>query len=117
MNKLSGFARRQVIAVTLTSFFTDVSSEMITYLLPLFLLNVLGASTEVIGLIEGIAEATASVLKSVSGWLSDKLRQRKRITLAGYALSAIAKPFLYLAASWQAVLAVRFVDRAGKGIR
>ena len=76
MNKLSAFAKRQVIAVTLTSFFTDVSSEMITYLLPLFLANVLGAQTDVIGLIEGIAEATSSLLKTVSGWLSDKLRQR-----------------------------------------
>jgi MFS family permease len=117
MHKLTGFARRQVLAVTLTSFFTDVSSEMITYLLPLFLANVLGAPTSVIGLIEGVAEATASLLKTVSGWLSDKLRQRKWITVAGYALSTLAKPFLFAASTWQAVLAVRFVDRAGKGIR
>src|SRR4051812_39385906 len=112
MHKLTGFARRQVLAVTLTSFFTDVSSEMITYLLPLFLANVLGAPTSVIGLIEGVAEATASLLKTVSGWLSDKLRQRKWITVAGYGLSAIAKPFLFAASTWQTVLAVRFVDRA-----
>jgi MFS family permease len=102
---------------TVTSFLTDVSSEMILNLVPLFLANVLGVSTAVIGLIDGIAETTASVLKGYSGWLSDKLGERKWLAVAGYSLSAIAKPFLYLAASWSGVLAVRFADRAGKGIR
>ncbi len=108
---------RNVWIVTLTSFLTDVSSEMIFNLLPLFLANVLGASTAIIGLIEGIAETTASLLKVISGWLSDKLRQRKWITVAGYTLSAISKPFLYLATSWLGVFFVRFADRTGKGIR
>ncbi len=116
-NKLTGFARRQVIVVTLTSFFTDVSSEMMFNLLPLFLTNVLHAPTSVVGLIEGIAETTASLLKTVSGWLSDKLKQRKWLTVAGYSLSTLAKPFLYVATTWGSVLAVRFADRTGKGIR
>jgi MFS family permease len=102
---------------TVTSFLTDVSSEMILNLVPLFLANVLGVSTAVIGLIDGIAETTASVLKGYSGWLSDKLGERKWLAVAGYGLSAVAKPFLYLATSWGGVLAVRFADRAGKGIR
>jgi len=117
MYKLTGFARRQVLVVTLTSFLTDVSSEMIFNLLPLFLANVLGASTGIIGLIEGVAETTASLLKVISGWLSDKLRQRKWITVAGYALSAISKPFFFIATSWLGVFFIRFADRTGKGIR
>jgi MFS family permease len=108
---------RNVWVTTATSFLTDVSSEMILNLVPLFLANVLGVSTAVIGLIDGIAEATASVLKGYSGWLSDRLGGRKWLAVAGYGLSAIAKPFLYLAGSWGSVLAVRFADRAGKGIR
>lgn len=108
---------RNVWIVTLTSFFTDVSSEMIFNLLPLFLSNVLGVSTAVIGLIDGIAETTASVLKVFSGWFSDRLGARKWLTVSGYALSAFSKPFLYLASSWIAVLFVRFMDRVGKGVR
>ena len=108
---------RNVWVMTLTSFLTDISSEMIINLVPLFLANVLGVSTAIIGLIEGIAETTSSVLKGFSGWLSDKVRGRKWITVSGYALSAFSKPFLYFATSWAGVLAVRFADRAGKGIR
>jgi MFS family permease len=95
----------------------DLSSEMVTNLLPLFLSNVLGVKANVIGLIEGVAEATASLLKVFSGWLSDRLRQRKWLAVAGYALSALVKPFFYVANSWAAVAAVRWVDRFGKGIR
>lgn len=108
---------RNVWAVSLTSFFTDVSSEMVLNLLPLYLTSVLGVRTSVIGLIEGVAEATASLLKLYSGWLSDRLRGRKWIAVAGYGLSAISKPFFYFAASWGAVAAVRWADRVGKGIR
>jgi MFS family permease len=108
---------RNVWVVTLTSFLTDVSSEMLVYVLPLFLANVLGVRTGVIGLIEGIAETTASLLKVFSGWWSDRLGTRKGLTVAGYSLSAMAKPFLYIANTWPLVLAVRFVDRVGKGIR
>jgi MFS family permease len=90
---------------------------MIINLIPLFLANVLGVRTGVIGLIEGIAETTASLLKVFSGWLSDRLGERKWLTVAGYALSTLAKPFLYVANTWAGVLGVRFADRVGKGIR
>ena len=108
---------RNVWAATFTSFLTDVSSEMILTLLPLFLSNVLGTPVAIIGLIEGIAETTASLLKIISGWLSDRLGNRKWLAVAGYALSAVSKPFLYITTSWGGVLAVRFADRVGKGIR
>jgi MFS family permease len=108
---------RNVWAVSLTSFFMDISSEMVINILPLFLSNVLGVGTSIIGLIEGIAEATASLLKVFSGWLSDRLRARKRLAVAGYGLSALAKPFFYWANAWAAVAAVRWADRVGKGVR
>jgi MFS family permease len=104
-------------AVTVTSFLTDISSEMIVYLIPLFLANILGVRTAVIGLIDGIAETTASLLKVYSGALSDRLGNRKWLAVLGYGLSTISKPFLYFANSWGWVLGVRFGDRAGKGIR
>lgn len=108
---------RNVWAVSLTSFFMDISSEMVLNLLPLFLSSVLGVRTGVIGLIEGIAEATSSLLKVFSGWLSDRLRARKWLAVAGYGLSALAKPFFYIANAWTLVLAARWGDRVGKGIR
>src|SRR4051812_10403330 len=108
---------RNVWIVTLTSFLTDVSSEMLFTLLPLFLSDVLGARTGAIGLIEGVAETTASLSKLVSGWLSDRLGRRKWLAVSGYAISTVVKPFLSLARSWTFVPAVRFGDRVGKGIR
>lgn len=108
---------RNVWAVTLTSFLTDISSEMIFNLLPLFLANVLGVRTNVIGLIEGVAETVASLLKLFSGWFSDRIGQRKSLAVVGYGLSALIKPLLYFVGSWAGVLAVRFGDRVGKGIR
>lgn len=108
---------RNVWVVTATSFLTDVSSDMLFNLIPLFLANVLGVKANAIGVIEGIAETTASLLKIFSGWLSDRLGARKWPTVAGYSLSTIAKPFLYVVTSWWGVLAVRVSDRIGKGIR
>lgn len=108
---------RNVWVVTLTSFLTDVSSEMLVNLVPFFLANVLGVRTAVIGLIDGIAETTASLVKILSGALSDKLGKRKWLTVLGYGLSTFAKPFLYFANAWGWVLGVRFADRVGKGIR
>jgi len=108
---------RNVWIVTATSFLTDISSEMIINLIPLFLANVLGVRTAVIGLIDGVAETTASLMKIYSGWLSDKIGKRKWLTVTGYALSTIAKPFLYFAGTWGWVLGVRFADRMGKGVR
>ena len=103
--------------VTATSFLTDISSEMIVYLIPLFLSNVLGVRMAFIGLIDGVAETTASLVKIYSGALSDKIGKRKWLTVLGYSISTIAKPFLYFANTWGWVLGVRFADRVGKGIR
>lgn len=108
---------RNVWAVSLTSFFMDVSSEMVINILPLFLSNVLGIKTNIIGIIEGVAEATASILKVFSGWISDKLKARKWLAVLGYGISAIVKPFFYFANSWGAVAGIRWGDRVGKGIR
>ena len=108
---------QNVWAVSITSFFMDISSEMVINILPLFLSNVLGVKTNIIGLIEGIAEAMASILKLFSGWLSDKLRSRKWLAVIGYGISMAAKPFFLLAGSWGIIAAVRWADRVGKGIR
>ncbi len=108
---------RNVWATSLTSFFNDISSEMVINLLPLFLANVLGVQTAVIGLIEGLAQSTASLLKVFSGWLSDELQGRKWLAVGGYTLSTLSKPFFYLANSWLAIGAVRWADRVGKGVR
>lgn len=108
---------RNIWAVGFTSMFMDISSEMVLNILPLFLSNVLGVQTSVIGLIDGIAEATASILKMFSGWLSDRLGGRKWLAVAGYGLSAVIKPFFYIANSWGLVAGVRWADRVGKGIR
>lgn len=112
-----GSLARNVFLLGLVSFFTDMSSEMTLTILPLFLANVLGSSTAAIGLIEGIAETTASLTKIFSGWFSDRLGKRKALTTVGYTLSALSKPLLYFAGTWGTVLGVRFADRLGKGIR
>jgi MFS family permease len=108
---------RNIWAVSLTSFLMDISSEMVVNILPLFLSNVLGVKTATIGLIEGLAESTASILKLFSGWFSDKLGGRKWIAVAGYGLSAAMKPLFYFANTWSKVAGVRWADRVGKGIR
>jgi MFS family permease len=108
---------RAVWALGLTSLFMDTSSELIHGLLPLFLVLNLGASAAVLGLVEGIAEATAQISRVFSGWLSDRLGRRKALTVAGYGLAAITKPLFPLANSVGLVLFARFVDRIGKGIR
>jgi MFS family permease len=99
------------------SFFTDVSSEMIYPLLPLFLSTTLGASASFIGVIEGAAESVASLLKLASGWWSDRMRRRKPLVVAGYALASTARPLIGLAQSASQVLLLRVTDRVGKGIR
>jgi len=108
---------RNVIALGLVSFLTDISSEVSLTFLPLFLSEVLGTASALIGVIEGLAESTATLLKLFSGWLSDRLGRRKVLTLLGYGLSALSKPFLYLADAWGPVLVIRFADRVGKGVR
>jgi len=108
---------RNVSVMGLVSFFNDMASEMIYPIVPIFLTAVLGAPASIVGLIEGIAESTASVLKVISGWFSDKLQKRKPFVIAGYSLSTISKIILSLAFSWPIVLAARFIDRFGKGTR
>ena len=99
------------------SFFTDTTSEMIYPLLPLFLTKTLGASAMSLGVIEGVAEGANSILKIVSGWLADRTGQPKRLVLAGYGLSSIARPLVAFVTAWPQVLGLRFTDRLGKGIR
>lgn len=108
---------RNVFILGITSFLTDLSSEIVYPLVPLFLTSVLGAPFAVVGLIEGIAESTASIVKVYSGWLSDRMRRRRPLTILGYGLSAVAKPLLGAATVWPVVLFLRFGDRLGKGIR
>ncbi len=108
---------RNVWAASGTSFLTDASSEMLLNVLPLFLSNVLGVRVWAVGLVEGLADATASVVKLYSGWLSDRLGTRKWPAVAGYAISALSKPFYLLAGTWGAVAAIRSGDRLGKGVR
>jgi MFS family permease len=99
------------------SFFTDVSTEMIYPLLPVFLASVLGANASFIGAIEGAAETTASLLKLASGWWSDKVGSRKRLVVIGYGLASIVRPFTAVAQTAAQVLLIRLTDRIGKGIR
>lgn len=106
-----------VIILGITSFLTDISTEMVYPLLPLYLTSVLGASPAIVGLIEGLAESTASLLRTFSGYFSDRLGERKPLTIAGYSASAVGKIVLYLSTTWPLVLLSRLVDRFGKGVR
>ena len=99
------------------SFLSDVASDMIYPLLPNFLTRTLHAGPAALGLIEGVAEATASFMKMVSGWWSDRVGKRKPIVVLGYSIAAAARPLVGLVSSWTQVLAIRFADRVGKGIR
>src|SRR4051812_7232973 len=108
---------RNVFVLGIVSLFTDISSEMIVPVRILFLVGVLATPLPLAGLIEGIAESTASVLKIFSGRWSDRARNRKPLILAGYSLSNAAKPLLALVTTWQAALGLIFVDRVGKGFR
>ena len=108
---------RTVWALGLVSLFMDISSEIIHSLLPLFMTATLGLSVALVGLIDGIAEATASITKVFSGYASDRMGRRKPLILFGYGLGAASKPFFPLAAGALPVLAARFADRIGKGIR
>ena len=99
------------------SFFTDMATEMIYPLLPLFLTRTLGGSAMSLGVIEGVAEAANSALKVFSGWLTDRFGQPKKLVLLGYGLSSSVRPLIGLVTAWPQVLALRFTDRLGKGIR
>jgi MFS family permease len=106
-----------VRALGVVSLLTDTSTEMAYPLLPLFLTRTLGAGTAFVGLVEGVAESTASLLKLISGWLSDRLRRRKALVAWGYGLSSLTRPLMAVALLPSHVLGVRFLDRIGKGIR
>ena len=108
---------RNVYLLGLVSLFTDLSSQMVFPLLPLFMTSVLGAGAIMVGLVEGGAEAVASIIKAFSGIWSDRLRRRKPFVVAGYALSALAKPLFAVAGSVGGVLGIRLTERIGKGLR
>lgn len=108
---------RGVWALGFVSMFMDISSEMIHSLLPLFLVGTLGASVALVGLIEGVAEATAAITKVFSGWISDRIGKRKLLAGIGYGLGALTKPVFPLAATPLAIFSARIADRIGKGIR
>lgn len=116
MKNKSGISKN-VIVLGLVSFFNDIASEMVYPVVPIFLTSILKAPASIVGLIEGIAESTASLLNAFSGWFSDKLEKRKIFITAGYSLSTLSKLIIGLAHSWPFVLIGRFLDRFGKGIR
>jgi MFS family permease len=101
----------------LTSFFTDISSELIFTLVPLLLSDVLGATSTIVGLVGGLSDSADSIFRIFSGWFSDKIGKRKALATMGYSISTVAKPFMLLANTWGAVIGVRVGDRIGKGVR
>jgi MFS family permease len=108
---------KNVKILGLVSFFNDIASEMIYPIVPIFLTSVLQVPVSIVGLIEGIAESTASIVKFISGYLSDKVQKRKPFVVWGYGLGAISKLLIGLSYSWPFVLFARFIDRLGKGVR
>jgi MFS family permease len=108
---------RPVWFLGLTSLFTDAATEMIYPLLPVYLSRVLGASAVSLGIIEGVADGVNSLLKVISGYWSDRVRHRRPIVIAGYTLSSVARPFMAITTTWPQVLAIRSLDRVGKGVR
>lgn len=112
----SGLSKNTIL-LALASLFSDIATEMLYPILPIFLTQTLHATGSIVGLVEGIAQATQNIVQGFSGWLSDKMQQRKSIALIGYFLAAIAKPLMGVSAIWQGVLGARFLDRLGTGIR
>ncbi len=112
----SGLSKNTVL-LALASLFSDISTEMLYPVLPIFLTQNLKAGGSIVGIIEGIAEATKNIIQGFSGYLSDKIQKRKQIALFGYTLSAVSKPLIGLATVWHIVLGARFFDRLGSGIR
>jgi MFS family permease len=108
---------QNVFVFGFVSLLTDFSSEVTVKTLPLFLANALGVKPAIIGFIEGLAETTATILKWVFGWLSDRMKKRKWLAFSGYAISNVTKPLLYFVSSWPFAACLRFADRTGKGVR
>ncbi|HEC87024.1 MAG TPA: MFS transporter, partial [Thermoplasmatales archaeon] len=108
---------RNILILGFVSLFTDLSSQMVFPLIPLFLTTALGAGAYAVGVVEGAAETTASLLKVVSGYWSDKIRKRKPFVLFAYSLSSLTKPLFAFANVWLFVLFIRVIERIGKGLR
>lgn len=108
---------KNTVLLALTSLFADISTEMLYPILPIFLTQTLHASGSVVGLVDGVAQATQNIVQGFSGWLSDKLQKRKSIALAGYFISAVAKPLMGISTVWQGVFGARVLDRLGAGTR
>lgn len=106
-----------IIFLGLVSFFADISSQMVYPIIPLYLTSTFGATPALVGIIEGIAESTASLLKVFSGYVTDKYKKKKPISFLGYATGLIYKLALLLASSWVGILTARVIDQLGKGIR
>lgn len=115
--RLHSALSRNAIIIGLVSLLADISSEMIYPILPVFLAQTLRAPATAVGLIEGVANGTASAISGISGWISDRARRRKPAAFAGYALTAVSRPMIALAMVWPVVLAARFFDRFGRGVR
>ncbi|MFC1860493.1 MFS transporter [Chloroflexota bacterium] len=116
-NKTSLGLNLNVLFLGIVSLLTDISSEMIFTLVPLFLANVLRSPCTIIGLVGGLSESIDAIFRIFSGWISDKVGRRKPLAILGYSISTIVKPFMYLANSWGVVLGIRLGDRIGKGVR
>src|SRR5215831_12974276 len=108
---------RSTIVIGIVSLFADISTEVMYPLLPAFVTDILKAPVTALGLIEGVAQGVSSVVSGISGWLSDRLGQRRLVAFAGYAFTAVSKPIIGAAGTWPVVLAARFGDRLGKGVR
>jgi len=116
-NRSRSWLTTNVVLLSLSSLFGDVSTEMLYPILPVFLTQVLGTGGSVVGLIDGIAQATQNIVQGVSGSVSDRLQRRKPIALAGFLLAALSKPLIGFATAWPGVLGARFLDRVGAGTR
>ncbi len=116
-NKIFKGITKNIVVLGFVSLFTDLSSQMVFPLIPLFLTSVLGAGAYVVGIVEGAAETTASFVKILSGFWSDKIKKRKPFILFGYALSSFTKPLFAFAQAWPFVIFIRVIERIGKGIR
>lgn len=108
---------KTVVALGIVSMFTDLSSEMIYPLIPVFLTSVLGAGALALGVIEGVAESTAAIVKIASGWWTDRVKRRKPFIFAGYGIAGAIRPLIALVTTWPMVIGIRFIDRVGKGVR
>ena len=117
MSKKKTMIVSNIFLIGLVSFFMDMSTEMIYPIIPLYLTAVLGATPAIVGVIEGVAESVASLLKVASGYIGDRYQNKKRLAFLGYSASVIYKFVLLIAGSWGGVLAARVIDRTGKGIR